>query len=159
MKQRNSGDFWHDRRGFALVETLVAMGVIVITFGVLMTSMTHLNRYAAKSRVQTNARAILQRNVDRVLSERFTAQITPAILMTTSTGGSTWDDDGGGDNKVAVTIQDGTGTKTVLGTLTRTVTAIANSNDAVLRHVTFSLTYQWRGKNETYSVTTTRSRD
>jgi type II secretory pathway pseudopilin PulG len=147
------------RRGLALVEAMVACAIIAFTFAGVMYSMTIVNRRAILSRIQTNARAVVQRNIDRALSEKFTIQISPSILATTTTSGSTWDDDGGGDNKVSVVTENSTGTIVIPGTLTRTVTSITNTAGAELRQVTFSLAYSWRGNNYTYKASTTRSRD
>jgi type II secretory pathway pseudopilin PulG len=145
--------------GFTLVEVIIACGIIVISFGALMQVLLQLNRQALLSRVQTNARMVVQRNIDQALAEKFTLTVTPPILAITSASGVTWDDDGGGDNRVSITVENGTTTATTLGTLTRTVTAVANANGADIRLVRFSIAYNYRGRPYTFSATTMRSRD
>ncbi len=146
-------------KGFTLVEVIIACGIIVISFGTMMQVLLQLNRQAILSRVQTSARMVVQRNIDQALAEKFTVSVIPSILAITSASGVTWDDDGGGDNRVSITVQNGTTTATTLGTLTRTVTAIANANGADVRLVRFSVAYNYRGRPYTYSATTIRSRD
>lgn len=142
-----------------MVEVMIACAVIVMAFGAVMQALLQFNRQALLSRVQTNARMVVQRNIDQALAEKFTFTETPAILALTPPSGSTWDDDGGGDNRVAITVENGTNIATTLGTLTRTVTAVANTSGADVRLVQFSISYSYRGRPYTYSVTTMRSRD
>lgn len=143
-------------RGFALIETLATCLVITVTFLGVMQSLLLLNQRAVLSRIQTNARAIVQRNIDRALSEKYTPNILPAILATTDADGEPWEDDGGTDGLVTVVAENGTTNSTVRGTLTRTVTT---SSVTGLRLVQFSLTYAYRTKNYTFSASTARARD
>ena len=144
--------------GFSILETLVACAIVVSAFGGMMHASVVFNRHAAFSRMQTNARAVVQRNIDQALSEKFTLQSNPAILAITGTTGAVWDDDGGGDSKVAV-VQNGTGTVTSYGTLTRTVTSITNTNGADIRSIRFALSYAYRGKTYSYAANTVRAID
>ena len=143
-------------RGIALIETLATCLVITVTFLGVMQSLLLLNQRAVLSRLQTNARAIVQRNIDRALSEKYTPNILPTILATTAANGAVWDDDGGTDGLVTVVAENGTTNSTVRGTLTRTVTT---SSVTGLRLVRFSLTYAYRTKNYTFAASTARARD
>jgi hypothetical protein len=117
------------------------------------------NTQAVSSRLRTSARAVVQRNIEQALTQKFTLSVTPAILALTSPGGVTHDDDGGADNLVSICTEDGTGVATVRGTLTRTVTPIANPNGADIRQITFALAYPNGGKTHSYAATTVRARD
>jgi hypothetical protein len=117
------------------------------------------NRFAAAGRVLTAARAVVQRNIDTALTTSFTQASTPAILATTPATGTVYDDDGGGDNTVQISVQDNNTAVVASGVLTRTVLSYSNTDNAVILQVTFSLTYSYRGRTETLSMTTFRARD
>jgi hypothetical protein len=145
--------------GIALVQVIMAMSIIALCGAAGLRALIEINRKAAAMRTLAQARAIVQRNIDSALGAPFDRYTTPAILASTPAGGSTYDDDGGGDNLVNITVgRSGTGA-VVKGTLTRTVTAEANPDNADIRRVTFSLTYTYRLKPYTFAMTTIRSMD
>ncbi|MDB6152052.1 MAG: hypothetical protein JWL90_505 [Chthoniobacteraceae bacterium] len=155
-------------QGIALTEVLIAAVLIgMVAIGSIQ-SLTLLNRDAAATRMLTNARAIVQRNIDTALSVTFTSDATsavPAILALTSAGGAVWDDDAGNVNVVDVALQGSTGTQLVQGVLTRIVTDVApvdavdTLDKPVIRKITFRLDYTYRGRPFSYSLTTMRSID
>lgn len=145
--------------GVLLAEAMVAAGVLAMVIVGGGQAMLTANRLAAASRVWTGARAVVQRNIDTALTSSFTQASTPAILAITPSGGQVWDDDGGFDNTVQIAVQDNNSLIVASGTLTRTVTAVSNPDSADIRLVTFSLTYTYRGRTNTVSMSTMRSID
>lgn len=123
-----------------------------------MHAMILLNRQAMLSRIQTNARVVVQRNIERALAEKFTPTQIPPILELTGAAGKLWNDDGS-NAPVAVVVESGGSAVTIPGILNRIVTQIANPNGADIRRVTFSLSYPFRGRTLSYSASTIRSRD
>ena len=147
------------RAGIMLAETLVAAAVLaMVTVGASHALLT-ANRIAASSRVLTGARAVLQRNIDTALVSTFTQNTIPAILQYTPAGGQSYDDDGGFDNTVQISVQDNGTAVVASGTLMRTVLAVTNADSADIRQVTFTLQYTYRGRPVTLSMSTIRSRD
>jgi type II secretory pathway pseudopilin PulG len=145
--------------GFTLVEMLIAAGVLFTVAIASTQALVISNRWAAATRMKTNARAVVQRNIDQALAVPFSSAQIPPILATTSSTGEVYDDDGNGDNKVDVVVQDSGGTVVVPGTLTRIVTAVANGENADIRRVTFRVAYLFRGRPYTYEMETLRTRD
>jgi type II secretory pathway pseudopilin PulG len=145
--------------GFTLVQVMVATAIIVIVGLASVQALVLMNRKAATMRVLNNARAVVQRNIDTAMGVPFTSTSTPAILATTTASGSTYDDDGGGDNLVNVALLRAGTSAWLKGTLTRTVVAESNSDGADIRRVTFSLSYTYRGKVYSFSMTTLRTQD
>jgi hypothetical protein len=143
--------------GLSLVEALVALTLLVTTAVTATHSFLVTNRIAGANRVLTSARAILQRNIDNALTQRWDSTTTPSILATTSAAGSLYDDDGGADNQVALLVQvDGANTTTLLkGSLNRIVTAV----NPQIRRVTFRLTYTYQRRNYSVEMTTMRAID
>lgn len=145
---------------FSVIEVVIAVGVlslmIVASIQVLLVS----NRLAASNRIMTAARAIVQRNIDTALTVRFDSNITPPILALTT--GANYDDDGGEDGNVDILVlKDGSGAQLpqVKGTLRRTVTTVANLQGADIRHVEFSLSYQFQGRPYNVVMSTVRTID
>jgi type II secretory pathway pseudopilin PulG len=144
--------------GFALVEVMMGAVLIGLIAVGSVQALGAMNRNATGYRVMTNARAIVQRNIDNALSVTASTTSIPAILATTSAGGSAYDDDGGAEG-VAVVLQGTAGTQLVQGTLTRIVTAVANADSADIRLVTFRLDYTLRGRAYTYQLSSLRAID
>ena len=144
--------------GFTITEVMVASLVLLISYIALTQSFVVMNGRAAASRLSTNARVVVERNIAQALSVPFTATVIPGILATTSGTGATYDDDGNGDNQVNLMVQDSSGAVQIKGVLTRIVTAVANPESADLRRVTFRVAYTYRTKNYTYEMTTVRAR-
>lgn len=145
--------------GFTLIEMLIAAGVLTTVAIASTQAMIISNRWAAANRMRTNARAVVQRNIDQALAVPFASTDVPAILGITSATGAIYDDDGNGDNKVDVVVQDSGGSVIVPGTLTRIVTAVANSENADIRRITFRVAYIFRGRPYSYEIETLRTRD
>ena len=82
------------RAGFSIVQVMVAMGVIIICGIAGVQALVHVNQKAAAMRLMTNARAVVQRNLDTALCVPFSSTIQPAILAITGAGGVVFDDDG-----------------------------------------------------------------
>ena len=146
-------------KGIMLAETMVAAAVLALVIVGTSHALLIANRIAAASRVLTGARAVLQRNIDTALASTFTQSTVPAILAITPTGGQAYDDDGGFDNTIQIAVQDNGTAVVASGTLTRTVVAIANADNADIRKITFTLQYTYRGRSELLSMSTIRSRD
>jgi len=141
-----------------LAEFMIAAAVIGLIVIASTQALLISNRLAAASRVLTGARAVLQRNIDTALTTTFTQASEPAILAVT-TGPQVWDDDGGADNTVQIAVQDNNGIILAKGALTRNVVKLANSDNADIRQITFSLNYTYLGRNVTMAMSTIRSRD
>ena len=145
--------------GVLLAEVLIAAGVL----GLIVVGATHAlltaNKMAASSRVWTGARAVVQRNIDTALTVTFSQASSAAILAFTPSTGQLWDDDGGFDNTVQISVQDNGSLIVAAGTLTRTVTAVANADNADIRQITFRLDYTYRGRPNSVSMSTMRSID
>jgi hypothetical protein len=142
-----------------LIEAMVAAGVLALVIVGATQALLIANRLAAASRVWTGARAVVQRNIDTALTVTFTQTSVPAILAITPAAGQVWDDDGGFDNTVQISVMDGGTIIVASGVLTRTVTAVANADNADIRQVTFRLDYQYQGRTNSVSITTMRSVD
>ena len=142
-----------------LAESMVAAAILALVIVGTSQALLVANRLAAAARVLTAARSVVQRNIDTALTSTFTQASTPAILATTPATGTVWDDDGGGDNTVQISVEDNNTAIVATGVLTRTVVALANSDNAPILQVTFSLTYTYRGRAVTIAMTTMRSRD
>ena len=145
--------------GVMLVEAIVAIGALSLVIVGASQALLVANRMAAASRVLTAARSVVQRNIDTALTTTFTQASTPAILAITPATGTVYDDDGGADNTVQISVQDNNTAIVASGVLTRTVTQLANADNAVVLQVTFSLTWTYRGRIDTISMTTIRARD
>src|SRR5262245_24086645 len=88
--------------GMAIVEMLIAMGIMAFVLLSSITGLLNSNRQAAAYRAMTAARVIVERNIETALATTWNATTTPAILATTSTSGLVYDDDGGNDNQVNI---------------------------------------------------------
>lgn len=146
-------------KAIMLAETMVAAAVLAMVIVGTSHALLIANRLAAASRVLTGARAVLQRNIDTALASTFTQSTVPAILAITPASGQSYDDDGGFDNTIQIAVQDNGTAVVASGTLTRTVVAIANADNADVRKVTFRLQYTYRGRSQLLSMSTIRSRD
>ncbi len=146
-------------KGVMLAESMVAAAVLAMVIVGTSHALLIANRLAAASRVLTGARAVLQRNIDTALASTFTQSTVPAILAITAANGAAYDDDGGFDNTVQISVQDNGTAVVASGTLNRTVEAVANADNADIRKVTFTVQYTYRGRPQSLSMSTIRSRD
>ena len=145
--------------GFTVIQAVVAMGIVSVAGAAGMMALVQLNNKAASMRTLNNARAVVQRNIDTALGVPFSASLQPAILAITPAAGSVYDDDGGGDNLVTIITPKTAAGITLKGTLTRIVTAQANSDGADIRRVTFRINYTVKNRAYTFSMTTLRGSD
>jgi type II secretory pathway pseudopilin PulG len=144
--------------GFTLVEIAVSVALLGLVFATALGSLMVLNRHATSTRLMTNVREILQRNIETAMAVPFTSASVPAILAITPANGSAWDEGIAGNDPVNIyTSRDGT-TK-ITGTLLRIVIAEPNSVSADIRRVTFRLNYAVFGRNLSYDLTTIRAND
>jgi Tfp pilus assembly protein PilE len=147
-------------RGVAVVELMVALGILALVLMSSISAFLTSNRQAAAHRALTAARMIVERNIESVLAVSFDSTTTPAILATTSSSGQVYDDDGGGDSKVNILVQNSSGSNVLLkGTLTRIVVAEPNPQNATIRRITFRVTFALGGRNYSTQMTTLRAID
>jgi type II secretory pathway pseudopilin PulG len=146
-------------RGFTMVQLLASLGVLVLGGVGAVQALISMNHKAATYRILTNARAVVQRNIDTALAVPFSATVQPTILALTSTTGAIYDDDSTADNRVDVAVQRSGSSALVTGTLTRIVTAEPNPNGADVRRVTFRVDYTYRSRPFSYAMTTLRAAD
>lgn len=150
----------HSRAGVMLAEAMVAAGVLALVAVGGTHALLTANRIAAASRVWTGARAVVQRNIDTALTVSFTkSSPVPAILAITPSPPEKYDDDGGFDNTIQIAVQDNGTLVVASGTLWRTVTAVANADNADIRQITFRLDYTYQGRPTSVSMSTMRSID
>jgi type II secretory pathway pseudopilin PulG len=141
-----------------IVEIAMGVAILGIVAASALASFITLNKNAVRTRIMTNAKEVVQRNIETATGLPFTTTSAPTILAMTTTSGAIWDDDGGGDNVITIyTSRDGT--QKVTGTLKRIVTAEPNTANADLRRVTFHLDYSIFGIPASYEMTTIRALD
>ena len=141
-----------------IVEITIGAGLLALVATGALASLIVLNRNAVRTRIMTNAKEIVQRNIETAVGLPFSSTEEPAILATTSTSGAVWDDDGGGDNLETIYVSRD-GKLTMTGTLLRTVRPEPNAPNADVRRVTFRLDYSLLGKAASYTMTTIRAPD
>lgn len=141
-----------------LVEIAISVALLGLVATAAIATLMVLNKNAVSTRLMTNAKEVVQRNIERAVGVPFTAANIPPILATTGFGGVPWDDAGGSSPVTIYTSRDGTG-PTVQGTLTRTVTTEANKPNADIRRVNFRLSYTLFGRQMSYELTTLRAVD
>ena len=144
--------------GLTFVEIAVSLALIGLVFATVLGTLIILNRNATSTRLMTNAREVVQRNIETAVGVPFTTSNVPSILAITPDTGTNWDEGIPGNDPVTIyTSRDGT--LKITGTLLRIVTAEANSLSADIRRVTFRLTYTLYGRNLSYELTTIRAKD
>jgi prepilin-type N-terminal cleavage/methylation domain-containing protein len=145
---------------FTLTEASVALTIIGIGLASFVTGMTKLNEQASVSRNATGAAAILQNQVDLILSdgpfnpqktnEDGTPQIPPELTLGTHIV-----------NNTPIYREPTTGI-IVSGTLTTTVTDISQVSSGMtmtLYQADMSVSYVYRGVNYSVSRSTIRASD
>src|SRR5687767_14059781 len=90
--------------GFSLVQVMVATAIIVIVGLASVQALVMMNRKASVMRTFSNARAVVQRNIDTAMGVPYTLALEPPILALTPVTGFVYDDDGGGDNQVNIAL-------------------------------------------------------
>ena len=145
------------RLAFTLAEVVIAMMIAVLIGSGVVGSLLTSERFSARMRLLTNARVILQRNIDTALGVSFTTTATPDILAITPASGVVFNDNGSAQEQIAV-LRSGT-IAMVTGTVTRIVTAEPNPDNADIRRVTFRIDYSYLSRLSSFSMTTIRARD
>lgn len=153
---------------FALVQALIATGIIIVGGLASVQALILTNSKAASMRTLNNARAVVQRNIDTAMGVAFASTAVPTILAFTPTPAPTnsdmdtgviYDETGGTASTVnIVTTRDGVGS-VVSGRLYRTVRPEANGDSADIRRVTFRVYYNYRFRNYMVEMTTLRAPD
>ena len=101
--RKRRGPFVQRMQGFTLMEVMIALVVIPLMVVGVIEGLLQSQRFATKSRLMTNARIIVQRNIEAATGIAFTGTtnlLSPAsfgivTLGTTGTSGSVSDDDAG----------------------------------------------------------------
>jgi prepilin-type N-terminal cleavage/methylation domain-containing protein len=147
--------------GLTLVEVAIAVALLGLVAAAAIAALMSLNKNAVATRVMTNAREIVQRNIENAIAAPFNSSSEPNILKITNASGVVWDDAGGTGTVNVYTSRDGT--STVTGVLKRIVVAETNPVSADLRRVTFHLDYPasgaFLGRTFSYEMTTIRAMD
>jgi prepilin-type N-terminal cleavage/methylation domain-containing protein len=143
--------------GMTLVEISIGVAVIALIASAAIVALVLLNKNAVSTRIMTNAREIVQRNIEAAVGTPFTSTSIPPILALATN--AVWDDDGGDPLRVTIyTSRDGT--PGVTGRLLRTVQTEPNTPGADIRRVTFRLEdYTLSGRQMSYEMTTIRAVD
>lgn len=144
--------------GMSLVEIAIGVGLVGLIAAAGIATLMVLNKNAVSTRLMTNAKEIVRRNIERASGVPFASVSPPSILATTSSSGVPWDEAGGSGPVTIYTTRDGTG-PSVQGTLTRTVTAEPNTPNADIRRVNFRISYSLFGRQMSYELTTLRAAD
>ncbi len=142
--------------GLTIVETAIAVAILGLVAAAAIATLIILNKNATSARLMTNAREIVQRNIEAAIAAPFSTGNIPAILAPATD--AVWDDDGGGDNLETIYLSRD-GTARITGTLLRTVSAETNAAGADIRRVTFHLDYSVFGRALSYEMTTLRAMD
>jgi len=113
-------------QAFTLIEVVIAGAVAVILGVAVVEALLISQRLAAEARLFTNARVIVQRNIDATLGATFNSTANPPPMLTvTGTSGVICDDDAGSNlENISVLLSGalGSGSGTlVTGTLKRWV--------------------------------------
>jgi prepilin-type N-terminal cleavage/methylation domain-containing protein len=145
------------RRGFTLVEIVVAMGIMVLFVATSLASMTQFNRYAMASRLRAHALSLAQQRIDEVLTTGWSsAGTTPAVLAVGTRTENNLVLNADDKNKQAALKSLFTDlVAPVTGTRTTTITSI--STRLVRADVTVTFTYAKR--TYTIALTTMRATD
>lgn len=149
--------------GTALVEAVVALGLLTLMVVSSTQAMMQANRQSAITRTMTAARGIVQRNIDTALTVGWTFDTEPSILALTPALGTPFDDDAppasNTDGVVQIAVMEDGATTTIPGILSRTVTAVANADGANIRKVTFRLDYNYLSRPYSVEMATLRAID
>jgi hypothetical protein len=145
-------------QGVTIVEIAIGTALLGLVAAAAIATLIVLNKNAVSTRIATNAREIVQRNIEAAMGPPFTSSNVPPILAITNSIGAYWDDDGGGDNRETIYMSRD-GTVKVTGTLLRTVRSETNDVSADIRRVTFHLDYSMYGRPMSYEMTTLRAVD
>jgi len=151
--------------GFTVTEVLVAMMLSILVGAAIVRALLGSEEFAGRSRLMTNARAIVQRNCSAATGALFMGPSSaPGILAySTTQGGDVCQDTGGPTENISLTLN--SGTVLVSGTLRKTVvdestpSSLSSLGPLPVRRITFRIDYDYRARHYTYSESVVRSQD
>ena len=145
------------KRGFSLMEVMVAAGILAVFVCTSLIAMTQLNRYAAVARLRTLALGFAQQKVDFLMTTPWSVSSTrPASLAV----GTTTENNLPLDNDTFNTQAGLSSSFTNLDlqvTATRT-TQITDVSTRIFR-AAVTVTYVYRGRTYSVSLTSLRATD
>lgn len=150
----------HSTAAFTLTEAAIAISLIAITMTAILMTMSRLNESASVARNATGASAVVQNQIDLILSdgpfnpqktnEDGTPQIPPELVIGTRVA-----------TNVPIYREPSTGI-VVSGTMTTTVVDMSTVLGGItmpLYRADVSVTYNYRSRNYTLTRTTLRASD
>ena len=144
-------------RAFTLTEILITSGIIVVVGATAMYALSMINKYAASARVQAAAAAVVQYQIDQILTRGPYApnNVPPDIPPVLTTGTTV-------ANNVPVFIDPENGNVLVAGTLTTKIQnsgATYKTTPLYVLQAAVSLQYTFAGKTFTVAMDTLRAPD
>ena len=144
-------------RAFTLTEILITSAIIVVVGATAMYALSMINRYAASSRIQAAAAAVVQNQIDQILTRGpYVPTNSPPDIPSILTTGKTV------TNNVPVFVDPENGNVLIAGTLTTTIQDTGATYKATPLYVlkaAVNLTYTFAGKNSTVAMDTLRAPD
>lgn len=145
------------QRAFTLTEILITSGIIVVVGATAMYALSMINKYAASARVQAAAAAVVQYQIDQILTRGPYApsNVPPDIPSILTTGTIV-------TNNVPVFVDPENGNVLVAGTLTTTIQdsgATYKTTPLYVLRAAVSLKYTFAGKAFTVAMDTLRAPD
>ncbi len=150
----------YSKDAFTLTEAAIAIALIAITMTAVLMTMSRLNESASVARNSTGASAVVQNQIDLILSdgpfnpqktnENGTPQIPPELVVGTHV-----------TNNVPIYREPTTGI-VVSGTMTTTVVDMSTVVGGItmpLYRAVISVTYNYRSRNYTLTRSTLRASD
>lgn len=144
-------------RAFTFIEILITSGIIVVVGATAMYALTMINKYAASARVQAAAAAVVQFQIDQILTRGpYAPTNVPPDIPSILTAGTTV------TNNVPVFIDPENGNVLVAGTLTTTIQDSGTTYKTAPLYVltaAVNLKYTFAGKAFTVAMDTLRAPD
>ncbi len=152
---QNKAAIFQSRMAFTIVEVLVAVTVLALLGTAAIGGLLSINRIVVTNRLSTNAQALAQTQIDRILSEPYPAGSSAPADLTLGTATQT---------NVPIYRDPVSGVVIVAGTVTTTVTdasrtIIAGQPDAKLFRATVAVSYTFAGRPASLALTTIRAID
>ena len=152
---RNKAVKSQTRSAFSIVEVLVSVSVLALLGTGAIAGLLSINRAVATNRLATNAQAIAQSRIDRLLSEPYPEGCAAPADLTLGTATQT---------NVPIYADPVTTNVVVTGTITTTVndvsrTIVAGAPPAKLFQATVAVSYTYGGKPASVTLTTVRTVD
>lgn len=146
-----------NERAFTLTEILITSGIIVVVGATALYALTMINKYAASARVQAAAGAVVQYQIDQILTRGpYAPSNVPPDIPTILTAGTTV------TNNVPVFVDPENGNALVVGLLTTTIQdsgAKYNTTPLYVLKAAVSLKYTFAGKQFIVAMDTLRAPD